>query len=168
MNDRQHRLDPAHLLDVQAITEVVHRNAFALDAHDWATLATCYTADVVTSSRQEPRYGFDAFRAKAAATLEPLSASQHLIGAVRVTIAPDDPDQASSVSTFQAQHVMDGLAGGHQLIVAGRYVDDWVRATDDGPSGGGSDPGGVAPGWRIRRRDLIVLWTKGNPEVLAR
>jgi ketosteroid isomerase-like protein len=142
--------DLAHALDVQAITEVVHRNAFALDSHDWVTLRTCYTDDVVTSSRQVPRHGFGPFRDKVVQTLEPLSASQHLIGAVRVEVAGD---RASSVSTFQAQHVMDDGAGGAQLIVAGRYVDEWIR---------------VGSQWRIRQRDLVVVWTKGNPAVLAR
>jgi SnoaL-like domain len=48
---------------------------------------------------------------------------------------------------------MEGVADGTQYVVAGRYDDRFVR---------------TASGWRISHRTLSVMWTSGNPAVLAR
>ena len=44
-------------------------------------------------------------------------------------------------------------SGGDQYIVAGRYEDRYVR-TDEG--------------WRIAERELVVMWTAGNRDVVRR
>ena len=64
-----------------------------------------------------------------------------------------DGDEADSVCYLQAQHVRPGTMGGDTLIVAGRYLDRFVRTAD---------------GWRIAQRRLEIGWTDGNPAVLAR
>jgi len=54
---------------------------------------------------------------------------------------------------LHAQHILAGVAGGDQYIVAGRYEDRYVH-TDEG--------------WRIAERELVVMWTAGNRDVVRR
>jgi 3-phenylpropionate/cinnamic acid dioxygenase small subunit len=141
----------AELQDKLAITEVCHRYAVALDQRDWAALRTCFTADATAYYRDKnPTQGYPAIEARVRNALAPLSASQHLIGNVVVTLAGDE---AFSVCYLQAQHVRPDTEGGDTFIIAGRYVDHFVRVPD---------------GWRIARRKLETLWTDGNPAVIAR
>ena len=114
------------LLDRAEIIDVCVRYATALDSRQWDLLATCRAA------------------------LEPLDASQHLLGNHVVTV---DGDEARSQCYLQAQHVRSGTPGGDNYIIAGTYTDELRRGTD---------------GWKIARRRLTVTWTSGNPTVLAR
>ena len=45
-----------------------------------------------------------------------------------------------------------GTEGGDNCIIAGRYLDRFVRTTN---------------GWRIKQRRLEAMWTDGNPAVLG-
>ncbi len=136
--------------DRQAIVDVCTNYALALDSRDWPLLRTCFTDDAVADYGGPANEGYEAIEQTCRAALEPLVASQHLLGNHLVAV---DGDQAGSTCYFQAQHVMEGLPGGTHYIVAGRYDDELVRT----PSG-----------WRITHRTLTVLWTSGNPEVLSR
>jgi ketosteroid isomerase-like protein len=139
------------LVDRQAIVDVCTAYALALDSRNWARLRECFTPDAVaTYAPASGDTGYEAIEAACRAALEPLAASQHLLGNHLVEL---DGDRASSTCYFQAQHIGDGLDGGSQYVVAGRYDDTLVR-TD--------------AGWRIAHRDLIVMWTSGNPAVLER
>jgi ketosteroid isomerase-like protein len=141
----------AELRDRQEITEVCYRYAISLDSGDWAALATCFTSDAVAHYRSGgPSRGYPAIEARVRSALAPLSASQHLVSNVVVTLAGDT---AASVCYLQAQHVRPGTAGGDLYVVAGRYLDRFVRTAD---------------GWRIAERRLEISWTEGNPAVLAR
>jgi SnoaL-like domain len=114
-------------------------------------LATCFTADATAHYRSDPpSEGYPAIEARVRSALAPLSASQHLVGNSVVTLAGDT---AESVCYLQAQHVRPGTAGGDTFIVAGRYLDHFVR---------------TRAGWRIAVRRLEIVWTGGNPAVLAR
>jgi hypothetical protein len=125
--------------------------ALALDSRDWARLRDCFTADAVAVYGGAINDGYDAIEAACRAALEPLTASQHLLGNHLVTLDAAQPDAATSVCYFQAQHVKQGLPGGSHFIVAGRYDDRLVRADR---------------GWRIQHRTLTIMWTFGNPEIL--
>ena len=81
--------------------------------------------------------------------LEPLDASQHLLGNHHVEF---DGDRADSECYLHAQHIRSGLAPADKYVVAGTYVDTLHRR---------------AGGWKIARRRLEVAWTDGNPAVLA-
>src|SRR6185312_3051427 len=89
-------------------------------------------------------------RRGSAARWHPLSSTQHLIGNVLVTLAGDAAD---SVCYLQAQHVRPGTDGGDMFIIAGRYLDRFVRTPD---------------GWQIAQRRFETFWTEGNPAVTAR
>ena len=139
------------LLDRQEITEVCYRYAISLDSADWAALSTCFTPDAVAHYRSGgPSRGYPAIESRVRSALAPLAASQHLVSNVVVSIAGDT---AESVCYLQAQHVRPGTDGGDRYIVAGKYLDRFVRTAD---------------GWRIAERRLQIAWTKGNPAVLAR
>ena len=139
------------LRDKHAIAEVCYRYAFALDARDWTALQTCFTVDATAYYRdQNPSHGYLAIETRIRSALAPLSSTQHLIGNVLVTLAGDEAD---SVCYLQAQHVRPGTDGGDTFIIAGRYLDRFVRTPD---------------GWRIAQRRLETLWTDGNPAVTAR
>jgi hypothetical protein len=95
--------------------------------------------------------GYEAFERVWRRVLEPLAASQHLLGNFEVTVAADEAT-ATATCYFQAQHVKPGTAGGDNYIVAGTYTDRHVRTPD---------------GRRIAHRRLEVTWTEGNPAVLV-
>jgi 3-phenylpropionate/cinnamic acid dioxygenase small subunit len=132
------------------IGELVFRYGYALDSRDWDKLRTCFLPDVVGYYGGDPLRGYEAIEDLCRTTLEPLSASQHLIGNVVVTV---DGDGATSSCYLHAQHVRPGTEGGEQFIFAGRYLDRLVRTGE---------------GWRIAERTLEAMWTSGNAAVIAR
>jgi 3-phenylpropionate/cinnamic acid dioxygenase small subunit len=138
------------LLDRAEIIDVCVRYATALDSRQWELLATCFEPDArVEFEGFEPVAGIEALVATCRAVLEPLDATQHLIGNHVVTV---DGDEAHSQCYLQAQHVRSGAPGGDNYIMAGTYTDDLRRGAD---------------GWRITRRRLSITWTSGNPAVVA-
>jgi hypothetical protein len=140
--------DSSALADKLAITELCYRYGVALDSRDWAMLRRCFQPDAIAYYGADPSVGYEQIEAVCRSALDPLSASQHLIGNVLVEL---DGDRASSVCYLQAQHVRAGMADGEQFIFAGRYLDQHVRTPD---------------GWRIAERRLEPMWTAGNPRVL--
>jgi len=137
-------------LDRQEITNLLVRYAIALDTHDWDLLAACFTPDAAYRFAHAGEVeGCRAIETVCRQSLEPLDASQHLVGAAHVEV---DGDHARSRCSFQAQHVRRGLADGPNYIVAGTYLDE-LRRTEQG--------------WRIELRELQVVWTEGNPAVLG-
>jgi 3-phenylpropionate/cinnamic acid dioxygenase small subunit len=139
------------LRDKQAIAAVCYRYAFALDARDWTALRTCFTADATAYYRdQNATHGYPAIETRIRSALAPLSSTQHLIGNVLVTLAGDEAD---SVCYLKAQHVRPGTDRGDMFIIAGRYLDRFVRTPD---------------GWQIAQRRFETFWTEGNPAVTAR
>jgi ketosteroid isomerase-like protein len=139
------------LADRQAIVDTCINYAYALDSRDWPRLRACFTEDAVANYGGERGVseGYETIEQTCRSTLEPLAASQHLLGNHLVSL---DGDRATSSCYFQAQHVMEGLPDGEHYVVAGRYDDRLVRTGD---------------GWRIAHRTLTVMWTSGNPAVLA-
>jgi 3-phenylpropionate/cinnamic acid dioxygenase small subunit len=139
------------LRDQREIEALLARYASALDARDWERLATCFTESAVAEygGLLGRREGASSIVAACRSVLEPLDASQHLIGTIEIEL---DGDEARSQCAFQAQHVRRGPEGGANFTVGGHYHDELVRT----PSG-----------WRIRKRALIATWHDGNPRVVA-
>lgn len=138
------------LLDRQAIAELCIRYTFALDAKDWALLASCFGPDPVFVHPGGRLEGFEAILGRTSAALDPLDATQHLLGNIDVAI---DGATGRATTYFHAQHVRAGTPGGDLYVIAGRYEDAVVR-TD--------------AGWRIRERVQSYLWRSGNRAVVAR
>jgi 3-phenylpropionate/cinnamic acid dioxygenase small subunit len=138
------------LVDRAEIIDLCVRYATALDGRQWDLLASCFEPEAaVDYEGMEPIVGVEALVALCRGVLEPLDATQHLLGNFVVAV---DGDGASCQCYLQAQHVRSGAPGGDNYIVAGTYSDSLRRGPD---------------GWKIARRRLTVTWTSGNPAVLA-
>ncbi|MGI9646195.1 MAG: nuclear transport factor 2 family protein [Ilumatobacteraceae bacterium] len=139
------------LADEHAIVAVAVRYCWALDTRDWELLRDVFlpdaTADLATRNELE---GVDAIAARCRAALEPLDASQHFVSTHQVDV---DGDAATHRCHLHAQHTRRGVEGGENYMVGGRYVDRFVR---------------TPAGWRIANRQLVIMWTEGNPEAMRR
>lgn len=139
--------DPGALLrDRAAIIDVTIRYAWALDTRSWDDLDDVFLPDA-TAYMTEDLVGRDAIKARVRRALEPLDLSQHIIANHQIVIRGD---QASCRCYLQAQHVREAAGRSPNFIVAGRYEDQLVR---------------TANGWRIAHRNLVIMWTDGNPAV---
>ncbi len=138
------------LQDKQAITETCYRYGLVLDGRDWSSLSTVFTPDAEAYYLDMPPcIGYQAIEDTCRTSLSILDASQHLIGNV---VASLDGDEADCICYLQAQHVKTDTPGGDLFIIAGRYLDRFVRTND---------------GWRIKRRSLEAIWSDGNPAVVG-
>jgi 3-phenylpropionate/cinnamic acid dioxygenase small subunit len=138
------------LVDQQAISDLCVRYTSALDTRAWERLESCFTADPTFVHPGGRLAGFDEILARTSAALDPLDATQHLLGNVVVEVTGDT---ATATSCFQAQHVRAGAPGGDTYLIAGSYADSLVRTPD---------------GWRIAERVQSYAWRAGNRAVVAR
>jgi FAD/FMN-containing dehydrogenase len=136
-----------HLIDHHEIVQVTHRYCWALDGRQFHDLHNVFLADATANLGGEFCEGLDAIIARITRALTPLDDSQHTVSTHHVRI---DGDTATSRCYLVAQHVRKAAEGSPLYIVAGRYEDRLERSDE---------------GWRIRHRDLIVMWTDGNPNV---
>jgi len=137
------------LAERQAIVDVTIRYSWALDSRDWDALDEVFTADA-TADLGRPLEGRAAIKGRIRDALAPLDASQHVVATHQVEL---DGDRATCRCYLQAQHVKAGTDGGELFMFGGRYEDRFVR---------------TAAGWRIQHRDLVRIWTDGNPAVMGR
>ena len=140
----------AELLAKNEVADLCAEYAFALDRRDWAALRACFTDAPVFVHPGGRVEGVDGIVERARGALEPLDASQHLLGTIVVEV---EGDNASSICYFQAQHVRAGTPGGDTYLIAGSYADRLVRTPQ---------------GWRIAERVQLYLWRDGNRAVVAR
>lgn len=135
----------------QDVINVSVRYAVALDTRDWELLRTVFTLDAIGDygSAQGSCDGYEAIEKLCRAVLEPLTASQHLLGNHQVTLTDSG---ANAVCYLQATHLDAEITGGTTFTLGGRY-DDRLVMTDRG--------------WRITHRRLTTIWTAGNPAVIA-
>lgn len=138
------------LLDRRAIADLVARYTTALDTSDWELLRACFTAEPVFVHPGGRLEGFAAILDRTRAALTPLTATQHLLGNILVSV---DGATATCRSYFHAQHVRTGTPGGDRYVIAGSYADRLTR-TD--------------AGWRIAERIQTYSWRSGNRAVVAR
>ncbi len=123
------------LRDQLEIRELLARYANALDDRDWKRLASCFTPDATGDYGNVGSYeGFAAIEALCRNTLEPLDASQHLVGSIEIELSGDS---ARARCAFLAQHTRRGCEGGDNYTLGGSYRDELVYTPD---------------GWRIRHR----------------
>lgn len=140
-------MTPAELADRQAIVDLTIAYTWALDSRRYDDLDAVFLPDA-TAELGRSLTDREAIKARIAEALDPLDASQHLVGNQQVVL---DGDRATCRTYLQAQHVKRNTPGGDLYMVAGAYVDRMVRTPD---------------GWRIEHRTLTVLWTDGNAAVL--
>ena len=125
--------------DRVSIRELLLRYARGVDARDLGLVASCFTPDAAYRGALATGTVTDALAALPAA-MGRYTATRHAIAGHSVEI---DGDTATSSADCTAQH---WLPGGGCHTVAVRYRDDLVRGAD---------------GWRITRREVEHLWTRG-------
>ena len=144
------------LLDRQAISDTVLRYATGVDRRDWEAYRSCFTDEVeidfTSWSGGEPRtMRADDWTAGVRAGLSGFRATQHISANHVITFA-EGGDEATCVSSMQAQHYLPNDEGDNTLTLGGYYTNTLVR---------------VGEGWRIRRCRLTVTWTTGNKHLFA-
>jgi hypothetical protein len=133
--------------DRMAIIDVTIAYCWALDTHEWAALDDVFLPDA-TAELGSMCNGLDSIKERVSRVLVPLDDSQHVVSTHQISV---DGDTATCRCYLLAQHVRNGVPGGDNLMVGGRYEDTLVR---------------TASGWRISHRKLVTMWREGNPEVV--
>ena len=142
------RLSPE---DRQGIVDGTIRYCWALDERNWADLANVFAEDASVEFGLAPRVdGLPGIQAFVSNVLDALDSSQHMVTNHQV----ETVDAVTrSRCYFHAQHTRKGAEGGANYVVAGIYRDVWSQSPE---------------GWRIRSRELEILWTEGNAAVVGR
>jgi 3-phenylpropionate/cinnamic acid dioxygenase small subunit len=138
LRDLAGRLD--RLEAEQAIRETMARYAQTLDYGDSAGWAACYTADGVFDVRRrgEPLFRHEGTQALTTFadghTSAPAVYHKHITGLPSISLSPDG-GSATASTYFMMVHESPA---GPQVLVFGRYLDEFARGEDDG--------------WRLRER----------------
>jgi 3-phenylpropionate/cinnamic acid dioxygenase small subunit len=132
--------------DRQAIIDLTINYCWTIDSKDFENLRTIFLPEA-TALLGDERDGIESIIERIRGALGPLDASQHIISNHQIAITGDE---ATGRCYLHAQHVRRAAEGGPNYIVAGRYLDRYVRTPD---------------GWRILRREIAVDWTDGNVRV---
>ena len=142
------------LLDREMIREVIYRYCKAVDQMDWDLLFKCFTAD---AKHEHGPYAGDNkyFKGVVESVISSADGTHHTIGTIIIEL---DGDNAKTESSFVAYHRFPGgpvdatpiptNGVDTDWILAGRYLDDFVR-TDDG--------------WKISRRQAPQDWMRIEP-----
>ena len=137
----------ASLDDIQALTEVTYRYAYALDGRRWDDLRGLFTDDVELDyglGAENVIRGADTFISGSRATLETLDATHHMFAN---HIFEVDGDHATGTYYMHAQHMKLDAVGGALHTLGGVYHDEFVRTAD---------------GWKVSRRTYRAIWGRGN------
>ena len=132
------------MTDRDQILEALAAVASALDARDWGTVRSWFTAETQAYGVR----GQEALVAQLQAHLGGVGPTQHLLGNHRVTF---DGDAARSLTYGRVHHVGAGPMAGSSYECMGEYDDHWVR---------------TAAGWRISRRWFEIRIQIGDFAVL--
>jgi 3-phenylpropionate/cinnamic acid dioxygenase small subunit len=139
---------PDEIADRLAITDVLHRYAWAIDDKDWAGLDEVFTPDAWLDYSSNPG-GFAGPYAEARAWLESVMqyfpTTQHLMSNSSIELAGDRATAKTMVHNPQGARTRDAHL--HMFFVGARYDDELVR---------------VEAGWRISKRVETLLWMHGG------
>jgi hypothetical protein len=135
--------------DRREISDLLGRFCIAADTRELSLLDDVLTSDVECVFQTGTAAGLDSVKAKMAAVLSRLTATQHNLTTSVVTEAPGG---AAGTTYLVAQHVRAGADGGDTYAMGVTYRDRFVR---------------TPAGWRIARRELAGSWRSGNPAVLT-
>ena len=134
------------LIAKQDITELVFNYMRGLDRWDGALLRSLFTDDAWCE------YGFvncdpNAFIDYALGTLASHTANHHFVGNVLIDLEPDDEEAFGEVY-FNAYHKVQGENGCDDIVIAGRYLDRYVRRDGE---------------WKIAYRSEVVDFSRTAP-----
>lgn len=145
---------PDEIAARQAIADVIHLYCHAIDRRRWALLDRCFHADA-TYKFGAIDGGWRDFVAAARAVITPTRISHHQVGNILYRI---DGDTATTETYFTAYHRVPAGAPAdapfpgdgqeRDIVIAGRYVDRFVRRDGD---------------WRIAHRTGLGDWRRDAP-----
>lgn len=143
------------LLDREEISDVQLRYATAVDSRDWELFRTCFADEVEADyssvfGTPPARLGADEFVAMIAPVMSTLTATQHMITNLAVTVEAEN--HATVVAYVRAIHHNAAAADGTEQTVYGYYTNTFVRTVD---------------GWRIAKLKLTSRIQTGNPAVFG-
>ena len=139
--------------DRQAVHDVMHRYALAIDTKDWVGLAAVLDDRIRADFRSfGVRQVFEGAGADWAdqirTSIAGMDATQHLMANHLYSIAGD---RATGTSYIQALHLCRNDWGGDRYTIGGHYDVEMARRGD---------------GWRIAFYRLNVAWHQGDRHVL--
>ena len=142
--------DFQQLADYRAISDLAVRYCSAVDRRDWDLLAEVFLPDSTVRLPQSVVItGSDEIVLRYRRGLERFDATHHMVSNHEIDV---DGDSARHTCLVHAQHVRHDAPGGSNYVIGGRYTDELVRTQQ---------------GWRIAHRELVSIWTGGNPSVLG-
>jgi hypothetical protein len=143
-----------YLLDTRALDDLIHRQALAVDRHEWDVYRACMDDEVTFDFRSHTddvlHKGVGIVRDPAiwveavSKAVTGFDATQHIVTNIVHTI---DGDRSQSVCFVLAEHILNNNLGDRSITVGVTYTIGSVRR----PSG-----------WKIKEFYLKVLWYKGN------
>jgi SnoaL-like protein len=139
------------LNDIQDLTELTYRYAYAIDARDGEALRRLFVDDAEFDYGIGDRgrfRGADSFVSSSIAALSAMDATHHMFSNHLFTI---DGDEAVGHYYMHAQHMKhDVESGGVLHTIGGRYDAQFVRRPD---------------GWVYRTLRFTAIWGRGNAAV---
>ncbi len=137
----------------QAVHDVMHRYALAIDTKDWPLLQVVFAERVRADFRSfGVKQVFDGagrdWVERVRSAIAGMDATQHLMGNHLYEI---EDGRATGTSYIQAIHVCKNDWGGDTYTIGGHYDVRMTRADD---------------GWRIAEYALNVAWHQGDRHVL--
>lgn len=158
--------DEQRSADRTAIGDLAVRYATGIDRRDWVLYRSCFTDPCEFdfsswSGRPGGPLAADAWVDNVRRTNGSFDATQHLLGNLVVSFAPNDDDRARYEIELQAQHFFTpATLAAHGwapdtvnwCLLGGHYTNDVVRTTT---------------GWRIAACRLTVRWRTGNEGIFA-
>ena len=137
------------LNDEQEIRDLALRYCTAVDRRDWDLLREVFAPDATVGLPQSVLLaGADEIMSRYRRGLSKYDATHHVVTNHEITV---EGDTARHSCLLHAQHVRHDAPGGPHFIIGGRYEDQLVRTPE---------------GWRFKHRELVTVWTDGNPGVL--
>ncbi|HXJ36953.1 MAG TPA: nuclear transport factor 2 family protein [Candidatus Eisenbacteria bacterium] len=132
------------VVDRQAIRDLVHAYATAVDRRDWPRVRACFTPDAACDFSWF-RGDLDTVLGHVERGLAQFETTMHLLGTHLADVAGD----TATAETYAVCHHRLRREGGlADRVVGMRYLDALVR---------------TPAGWRIRRRDVAVDWQRLDP-----
>ena len=141
-------LTPEAAADREAIRDCLARYCRGIDRRDRELLTGVYWPDA-TDDHIQYKGSAAGFIDWVLPLLAEMQITQHFLGQTLILLSDDE---AGAETYFQAYHCIPGAEGSRDLILGGRYLDQFVRRQGE---------------WRILERTVIADWFQSGPSLRA-
>ena len=134
------------LTDEQEIRDLARLYCTAVDRRDWRLLGEIFVPDATVTVRSSSLMtGTGEIVSRYRRGLSKYDSTHHMVTNHEIAV---EGDTALHSCLVHAQHVRPGAAGDSIFAIGGRYEDRLIRTPH---------------GWRLRHRELVTLWSEGDP-----